>query len=159
MIFRVGFQSFEVQQTLELPKPLTFKSRDEALSWLKSLALREPLTTLRFREFLSRFSSDPEFGRFSDHDALDRMAELLFSRKVSIVAREMRSGAAAKPAETQTAAAAFPLSERSSRRGATTSSPPAAVEDPPTFDMKMDGVAQAAVLVAAANEAMPFCPE
>jgi hypothetical protein len=158
MILRAGFQTFELRRAFELPKPLNFGSRDEAFKWVKQLGSLHPETMHRFREYLVRFSDDPECFRLTDHQAIERMAELLYSRKVVIVMQEQRAGSQGATSKAAPIPVAFPLSERTSRRP-TTSSKPAPAEDSPTFDPKVDAVAQAAALVAAANEGKPFCPE
>jgi len=96
----------------------------------------------------------------TDHQAVERMAALLYSRKVVAVAREQGVGAgAAAPAPKAAAIApAFPLSERV-RRAPTASSKPEPAEDPPTFKPRLDAVVQAAALVAAADQGKPFCPQ
>lgn len=158
MIFRAGFQSFELQRAFELPKPLNFGSRDDGLKWLKQLGFLYPEAIPRFREYLASFSDDQECFRLTDQQALERMAELLHSRKVAIVAREDRSSSGASGSSGQAAPVAFPLSERTSR-SSTVSSQPAPAEDPPTFDSRLDAVAQAAALVEAAHKTIPCCPE
>ena len=158
MIFRAGFQTFEIQRAFELPKPLTFESRDEALKWLKQIGSPYPEAILRFREYLARFSDDPEYFRMTDHQTLERLAELLYSRKVVIVVREERSHSGSPSSKTPSNPVAFPLSERTSRQS-TVSSTPAPAEDPPTFDSRLDAVTQAAALVAAAHEERALCPE
>jgi hypothetical protein len=157
MIFRVGFQTFELQRAFELPKPLMFLSRDEALKWLKQTGFLHPEAISRFREYLVRFSGDPQCFRLTDHETLDRMAGLLYTRQAVIVAREERAASQA-PSQSPTIPVAFPLSERSSRRS-TVSSNPVPAEEPATFDSRLDAVAQAAALVTAADEVMAFCPE
>ena len=158
MIFRAGFQTYELQRAFEVPKPLIFGSRDEALKCVKQIGFLHPEAILRFREYLSRFSDDVECFRLTDHEALDRIAELLYSRKVVLVTREERSGSAGPSAKAPTIPVAFPLSERSSRRSSE-SPKQAPAEDPPTFDSRLDAVGQAAALVTAADEGSPFCPE
>jgi hypothetical protein len=158
MIIRAGFQIFEVQRASELSKPLTFASQDEALKWLKQLGLHHPQTIPRCREYLRRFSDDPECFRLTDHEAVDRMAALLYSRKVVIVVREQERGSGEPTPNTAAPPVAFPLSERTSRVSSA-SSKPAPADDPPTFDPKLDAVVQAAALVAAADAGRPFCPE
>lgn len=159
MNFRAGLQSFELLRTFELPRPLDFQSREDALKWLKQLGFLYPQATIRFREYLAQFSDDPQCFRLTDHAVLDRMAELLYARRALVVAREERNGPEASSSKTETIPVAFPLSERASRRTTSVSSQPAPVEDPPTFDSRIDAVAQAAALVAVASESLPFCPE
>jgi hypothetical protein len=93
-MIHAGFQTFDFQQTFEIPKPLTFATHEEALNWLKGLSSRHPELTSRFREYLARHSADAEVHRLNDQQAIERLALLLHSRKVVVLAREMRSGAA-----------------------------------------------------------------
>jgi hypothetical protein len=158
MIIRAGFQSFEFQRAYELPKPLTFASHDDALKWLKQLGFLDPQTILGFRECLGRFSDDPECFRLSDHEAIERMAALLYSRRVVVVAREQGGGSASPTPKTAPIPIPFPLSERAPRAPAVPPKP-APPDDPPTFEPRLDAVVQAAALVAAANEGKPFCAE
>jgi hypothetical protein len=158
MIIRAGLQSFELQRSFELPKPLTFASYDEALVWLKRIGFSDPQTILGFREYLRRFSDDPECFRLTDHQAVERMAALISSGKVAVVVREHGGGSAAPAAKAPAAPIAFPLDERVSR-APSASFKPAPAEDPPTFDPKLDSVVQAAALAAAADEGKAFCPE
>ena len=158
MIFRAGFQTFELQHGFELPKPLIFGSREEALKLVKQIGTPYPDAIGRFREYLVRFSDDLECFRLTDHDTFERMAELLYSRKVLMVVREDRSHSGAAGSKGQSTPVAFPLAERAPRQS-TVSSQPAPVEDPPTFDPRVDTVAQAAALVAAAKEERALCPE
>ena len=158
MILRAGFQSFEVQRSFELPKPIVFQSRDGALNWLKRHVFLNPQNIPNLRQYIGRFFVDPEYFRMTDQQVLEKMADLLYSHKAVVVAREERSGGGT-PTPKTSIPAAFPLSERASRSASESSPKPATAEDPPTFDSRVDAVAQAAMLVAAANESMPFCPE
>lgn len=157
MIFRAGFKSYEIQRAFELPKPLIFGSREEALTWLKQFAAPYPELVHRFREYVARFSDNLEGFRMTDQDTLERLAELLWSRKAVIVVRE-EQGAGAPSSKTPPNPAAFPLSERTPRKY-TVSNQVLPAEDPPTLDPRVDAVAQAAALVAAAHEERAFCPE
>jgi hypothetical protein len=158
MIIRAGFQLYEFQRAFEIPKPLTFASHDEALKWLKQLGFHHPETILRFREYLARFSDDPECFRLSDHEAIERMAALLYSRKVLLVVREQGGGSKGSAPPAPATPVAFPLSERVTRTSSV-SPKPATVDDPPTFNPRLNAAMQAAALVAAADQGKPFCPE
>ena len=155
MIIRVGFKTFEFQRALELPKPMIFASDSEALKWLEQLEFTYPQTILPVREYLTRLSNDWECSRLTDHEAIERMARLLYTRKVVVVVRELGGGSGSPTAKPEAIPIAFPLAERVSR--ATTTAAP--VEESATFDPRLDAVAQAAALVAAASEGKPFCPE
>jgi hypothetical protein len=157
MIIRSGFQTVEFQRPYELPRPLTFTSHDEAVRWLKQLGFHSQGIP-EVRECLGHFSDDREFFRLTDHEVVERMADLLYSAKVLAVVREQGGRPGSPTPKTPVAAPAFPLSERTQR--ARTSTPkPAPAEDPPTFNPRLDSVVQAAALVAAAENGMPFCPQ
>lgn len=156
MVIRAGFQTFEFQQALELPKPLTFNSSGDSLRWVKNLVSAQPELVSRFREYLTRYSNDPESFRLTDHQVLDRLAALLYSRRIVVVVRQERSSGQPN-AKSQSPAPAFPLSERPVRGSSASSPPPAS--DPPTFYPNIEAAAQASALVAAAAEGKPFCPE
>jgi len=157
MIIRAGFQRFDLQRSFELPKPLTFDSHDDALKWLKQVASLYPVAINGFRTYLTRLTDDVECARLTDHDAVDRIAELLYTRKVVIVMREEGSGGSGGTPTPAAPPIAFPLAERAPRTS--TAPPPAPAADPPTFDQRNDAVVQAAALVAAASDGKPFCEE
>src|SRR3954470_11267810 len=92
MMIHSGFQSFEFQQAFEMPKPLNFASEQDALKWLKSLWSQRPDLILRFREYLDRYSGDQEGSRLTDNQTIERLAVLLHSRRVLVIARQTRSG-------------------------------------------------------------------
>src|SRR5690242_19763033 len=129
MIVRAGFQNFELQQSYELPKPITFASHDAALNWLKQIGFMDRGTIVRLRECVARFSNDPDHFRLTDQQVVERMAAMLYSRKVLIVAREERGISGSPTPKEAPNTAAFPLSERTSR-APSTSPKPAPVEDP-----------------------------
>jgi hypothetical protein len=156
MIVRAGFQTFEFQRALELPKPLTFSSYEEALNWLKQISSQYPDMTSRFRDYLTRYSDNPETHMLAGHEAMERLAQLLYLRRIVVIVRQEATGGQPSAA-TPAAAPAFPLSERSQR--ATSGSVQPQTSDPPTFGPNADGSAQAAALVAAAADGKPFCPE
>jgi hypothetical protein len=156
MVLRAGFQTFEFLQALELPKPLSFSTADDALKWLKGLAFQHPDLIPRFREYLTRFTEDPETFRLTEQQAMERLAVLLHSRRTVVIAREYRA-AGGRPSASTEPAPAFPLSERAPKAPAVTYQPP--VNDPPTFNSDIDAAAQANALVAAAADGKPFCPE
>jgi hypothetical protein len=158
MIIRAGFQSYDFQRVFELPKPLTFLSPDEALKWLKQLGFSHPEAMVGVRTYLGRISDDTESFRLSDHDVIEKMAALLYSRKVVIVARDEGGGSKGSAPNAAAPVVAFPLSQRNSR-APSAAAKPAPVSEPATFDPKLDAVVQAAALVAAAAEGKPFCPE
>ena len=157
MILRDGFQSYEFMQALEMPRPLYFATPDDALKWLKNLVSQRPEMVFRLRDYIGRYSSEPESIRITDHVVMERMANLLHSRRVVVICREDRA-ASGTPASVQAPAPAFPLSERTTRETTATTAPPQQAEAP-TFSPACDPNAQAAALVAAAQDGKPFCPE
>jgi hypothetical protein len=157
MIFQAGLKTYEIGRALALPKLLLFKSGEEALTWLKQIGSTYPEVILKLREYLVRFFDDPESFRMTEHATLEQLAQLLYSRRVGIVVREKHSQSGAPRSNTPSNPVAFPLSERRSRQSSV-SYQPITAEDPPTLDSRVDAVAQAAALVAAANEGMAMCP-
>lgn len=139
---------------LELPRPVTFASYEDAVKWLKDVAFQHPDLNTRFREYLTRYSNDPENYRLTDHQALERLALLLYQRRIVVIVREFRTGGSPKASETN--APAFPLSERSAKPPSSSQQAPA--NDPATFG-NIDAAAQADALIAAAKDGKPFCPE
>jgi hypothetical protein len=114
MMIRAGVQTFDFQQSFEMPKPLNFATDEDALHWLKRLWSQHPDLIFRFREYLAQYSSDPESSRLTDHQAIERLAVLLHSRRVLVIARETRAARAQSP-RSETPAPPFPLSERKPR--------------------------------------------
>jgi hypothetical protein len=157
MIFNVGFQSFEFLQAHEF-KPMYFGSNQDALSWLKQIAKQDSDLISRLRDYLTRYSGDPENFRLTDQQMLERLAILLHSRRIVVIGREQRGSGGKPTPSTEAAAPAFPLSERSSRAPSASYQPPPET-DSPIFDPNVDGDAQADALVAAAADGKPFCPE
>jgi len=158
MIIRAGSQTVEFQRSFELPKLLTFATRDDAVKLLKQIGFLDSQAMLEVRSWLRRFSDDPDGGRLTDYEAIERMAGLLYSGKVVAVARQQGGGSGPGDPKAPAPVIAFPLSERSPRIS-TASSNPVQPEDPPTFTPKLDPAVQAAALVAAAEAGKPFCPE
>jgi hypothetical protein len=157
MVFKAGFQTFEFLHAPELPKPLSFASSEDALTWLKQLTFQHPELMARCREYLSRSSDDPENFRLTDSQAIERLAVLLHTRRVVVIAREFRGGGGTPTASAAAPGPAFPLSERAPRPA--TVSQPAPAGDPATFSSNVDPTAQSNALVAAAADGKPFCPE
>jgi hypothetical protein len=115
MMIHVGFQIFYFQQAFEIPKPLAFATDEEALNWLNRLWSQHPELISRFREYLAHHSCETEIHRLTDYQTIERLARLLHSRKVVVVARETRSGGGKPRQASDTLAPPFPLSERKPR--------------------------------------------
>jgi hypothetical protein len=115
MMIHAGFQTFDFQQPFEIPKPLAFASGEAALNWLKGLWSQHPELISRFRDYLARYSWDPEIHRLTDYQTIERLAVLLHSRKVVVLARETRSGSGNPGSRSDAMAPPFPLSERKPR--------------------------------------------
>jgi len=122
MMIHAGFQSFEFQQAFEMPKPLNFASEQDALKWLKNLWSLRPDLILQFREYLVRYSGDQEGSRLTDTQTIERLAVLLYSRRIVVIARETRSGSGQPRERPETLPPPFPLSERKRSAAATSSS-------------------------------------
>ncbi len=152
MILRAGFQSFEFQEGREL----RFGSTQEAANWLKHLGYPDSDFVAKLRELMTRYAEDPADSRMTDYQVLQRVAALLYSRRIVVIGREQRSSGQAAAA-TAAPPPAFPLSERAPRASTASSPPPAS--DPPTFGPNAAAAAQASALVAAAAAGTPFCQE
>jgi len=157
MIFHAGFQTFKFQREFEVPKVLSFATREEALEWLNNLRSQHSDLPSRLREYLTQYSEDPESSRLTDYQAMERVAMLLQSRRILVVSTESRAGGGTPGARVAPAAPAFPLAERSPV--AAPDSYHAPVSDQPTFSPNLNAAAQAKALVAAAAQGKPFCPE
>jgi hypothetical protein len=153
MILRVGFQVFEFAEG----RDLRFSSADDALSWLKRLGLPDPDLMVRFRELLNSYTRDPDSSRLTDHEVLQRLADLLYFRRIVVIGKEQRTGSGQPAQKTESAAPAFPLAQRSPAASTASAAPPP--NDPSTFSSDVDAAAQASALVAAAADGKPFCLE
>ena len=154
MLVRTPYQTFEFDQAREL----RFGSLEDAQNWLQHIGCSEADVIRQLRDLLSQYAADDADGRLSDRQVVDRIAMLLYTRRIAVTIREHRT-ASAKPAQAAPAPApAFPLSERTSRPAAA-SGPPPTQNDAPTFGPDNAASAQAAALVAAAASGAPFCEE
>jgi hypothetical protein len=108
MMIHAGFQTYDFQQVVEIPKPLAFATNEEALNWLKGLWSQHPELISSFRDYLARYSWYPGVQRLTDYQTIERLAGLLHSRKVVVLARETRSGVVKPSPRSDTPA--FPVS-------------------------------------------------
>src|SRR5437764_9743753 len=92
MIVRAGVQTFEFQQAYEVPRLLNVDRDEDALNWLRQLWSQDPDVIRRFREYVGRYAEDEKVFRLTDHQAIERLAVLLRSRRVRVIARENRRG-------------------------------------------------------------------
>jgi hypothetical protein len=160
MIFHVGYQTFEIRPGLESlidKETLYFDSRDDALKWLKRLGFLQSNLIVRLRDFVARYCNDWETHRVTNDYLLERLATLLYLRRVVVTSREFRTSGGSPTPTTQAPPPPFPLSERTSRDPS--SSTAAHESDSSVFDPNSDGSAQAAALVSAAADGTPFCSE
>ncbi|HEY3837128.1 MAG TPA: hypothetical protein VGL72_11185 [Bryobacteraceae bacterium] len=88
------------------------------MNWLKALWSQHPELISRFRDYLARHSWDPESHRLTDYQTIERLAVLLHSRKVVVIARENRAGGGTPSPRSDIYAPPFPLSERKPRSAA-----------------------------------------
>lgn len=161
MIVHVGFQTFEFRLgpvDLEDQETLYFPSREDALKWLKRMGFLHSNLIVRLRSYVARYCDDPETFRVTQHYSLERLANLLYLRRIIVTYVEERAVAGSPTPVTAAPAPAFPLSERSQRDASTSSQPPPDT-DAAMFDPDVDAAVQAAALVAAAADGKPFCPE
>jgi hypothetical protein len=160
MIYRRGFRSFEFRLGSEKSKgddTLKFTSSEEALKWLNDLQFLYSNLSFELKDYVLRYGEDPGTFRLTDHYVLERLADLLYLRRIVVVLKEERTVFAASGGVVEHIAPAFPLSERKPQLTTDSYQPP--VSQAPTFDPHLDGAAQAAALVAAAADGRPFCPE
>ncbi len=153
MILRSGFQTFEFQEGREL----RFGSTREAANWLRHLGFPDPDLVIKLRELVTQYSEDTADSRLTDDQVLERLAILLYSRRIVVIGREQRANSGTPAAAAAGPAPAFPLSERAPRTAPPPAPPPAS--DPPTFGPNASATAQASALVAAAAAGTPFCQE
>lgn len=119
MIVRAGVQTFEFQQPYEVPRLLGFDRDEDALGWLRQLWAQDPDLIRQFREYLARYAEDEKVSRLTDHQTTERLAVLLRSRRIRVIARENRRGRGSA-ARLEPAEAPFPEAE-SKRRAASIS--------------------------------------
>lgn len=156
MVHRIGFETYEFFNELDMPRPLYFASRDSALAWLKQLASEDSDVIHRLRQYVAGSVGDPEFYRMTDHAALERLAVMLHLRKILVMVRHEPTGSGKPSAKLESAPPAFPLSERTPREP---SSNQPKTSDSPTFTPNLNAAALAAALTAAAAAGAPFCQE
>ena len=161
MILRLGFETFDFQTGQQKQRDvdtLTFGSQSDALRWLKQVGVLHSIHMRQVRSFVARYWADPETYRVTDHAVLERLATLLYNRRIVIMTDLQLTSSGEPAAESEPASPAFPLSERTQKTASNSSTPPP-TNDPATFSPNSDAAAQAAALVAAAANGTPFCAE
>lgn len=111
-----GLQTFEFQERFELPRPLNFATHDDALAWLKRVTREDQNLTRRLRGYLSRYCEDGDISRMSDHQAVERVAALLYSRRIVVIARKTWTSGGAPPRIEEEVGPPFPFAERKARQ-------------------------------------------
>jgi hypothetical protein len=161
MILRLGFETFDFQTGQQKQRDvdtLTFASRSDALRWLKQVRVLHSAEMRQVRNFVARYWADPETYRVTDHAALERLAVLLYQRRIVVMTDLQLTSSGEPAAGPEPASPAFPLSERTQKTASNSSTPPP-TNDPATFGPNSDAAAQAGALVAAAVNGTPFCAE
>ena len=158
MNIRVGHDTFEFYKKPDIPRILDFGSQDEALRWLKGLRDRHADAIVRLQEYAARSAEDPDFARLTEQQTLERLAMMLYYRRIVVLAREQRATAATPAERTESSPPPFPFAKRD-RRAQTSSTPAPQPKDPTTFEGNLDAAALASTLVAAAANGSPFCQE
>ncbi len=134
-----------------------------ALQWLQQFK-GDVHRMLAMRTVLSQEGNAWSLCRMSDDSVVDRIAELLASRRLHVHMQPARAPVGGSgPSQYSTLSTAstaepfvpFPLSERRPRSPSASSRQP--VVDPPTFSSDVDSAAQAATLVAAAASGAAMC--
>ena len=116
MKIHANCETFEFQEAVELPKPLTFTTVEAALTWLKHLWSQNSDSISQLRKYLARYSWDnPENYRLNDYKMLERLADLLYSRRIVVFRKNEPTAGGAPSPKPQEIAPAFPISERKRR--------------------------------------------
>jgi hypothetical protein len=115
-VIRADGQTFELRAASELPKPLIFNTSEQALAWLKHVAVQDSSSISRLRKYLTLDSTEIlATSRLTDDATLARLAALLYARRI-VVLRNFRPVAAGAPTpRVEPMAPPFPLSQRKRR--------------------------------------------
>ena len=134
-----------------LDSTLSFRSARQACDFLRAVA-RGRLAFAELRR-LARSADNPDLSRYSDEQVLQRVGFLLVNGHLSVVERLYHAYSS-----TATAGAASPAYEPppAERQPAKREPPP---PDPETFSADVLQDDQAATLVNAARNGVPFCEE
>jgi hypothetical protein len=128
-----------------------------ARRWLRQFK-RDPAGLSAMRTFLGQGEgARPLFG-VSDDDAIDQLADLLASGLIHIHTQPLpaaRAGSGSSDTFAAQTPVPFPLTPQP-KPTPQQAQPPA---EPSTFPMNLAGPAQAAALMSAAAQGVPFCPE
>ena len=87
MIVHAGFQTFEFllpPVDLEDRETLYFTSSEDALKWLKRLGFLHSNLIVRLRDYVARHCDDPETFRVTHYNSLERLANLLYLRRIVV---------------------------------------------------------------------------
>lgn len=133
-----------------------FRREDIRMRWdLKSATSflngfrTDPVAMAQFRRQAIASGAGGAHGNLSEEQIIQTMARQLVSGELVVVQPQRVPQAPITPSQPETLPVAPPREARVAERP----------EDEPTFDSGHDGVAQAAVLIAAAKAAYPFCEE
>jgi hypothetical protein len=100
-----------------------------------------------------------EPARLTDEEGLEKLAHLLFTRRVVVFRDKMKETRGGSGTAVPVAPPAFPLSQRVRSNGPTAATSPPKVAELPTFSQTVHPAALATALRAAAAEGAPFCSE
>ncbi len=114
---------------------------------------------LVLRRLLVEESGAGELSRMSDQLVIEQIAGLLASGRLHLhrLAMPVASGGQSQDSDDAEKLVPFPLSERRPRAPGASSREPSL--DSPTFSPNINPAAQAAALMAAADQGKAFCPE
>jgi hypothetical protein len=115
MVIQTGYQTFDFLKESEIPRPLRFSTEQDALHWLKNQSSQHADLMPRLREYLARHAADAGGSRLTDYQVIERMALLLYSRRVVVIARANRTAGGKPTPREEVVAPPFPLSERKQR--------------------------------------------
>jgi hypothetical protein len=133
----------------------TLRTRFSASRWL--FQYKSDAGKLREMRSLISKPGVPPAANMSDQDLLDKLADLLATGNLHVHApeEEESGGGGGSQSSIVEMAPPFPLSERKPQAARTSSPEP--LIDPPTLPDNSDFSAQAATLVAAADDGSAFC--
>jgi hypothetical protein len=114
-VIQADAQSFEFLSAAEWPKPLSFSTSEQALTWLRRISVQDSGLVAKLRRYLTLESAEVAgISRLSDDAALARLAVLLYARRI-VVLRKFRAVGGAPIPKVAEVAPPFPISQRKRR--------------------------------------------
>ena len=149
-VFRKGFREFEFLNARET-RFVEFKDRFQAMDFLRGF-IHDALYMDKLRRLLERETFGLGLSTMTDYGVLERIAELLVTRRIRVVERYDLFDAGFHAVAEEAEAAAAPEAPEEF-----VDEPEMADEPPPPADLWPGPGDQAAAFVAAAASGAPFC--